>query len=279
MTCTGESMISRRDFLRLAALGAGALAFRPLTERNLPQFPPGEQLGRITVGKIDVFATPDGSGPPIGALYEDNLVVWAREVVGSMPGRVNQRFVETPQGFIWGGYVQPVRNQPNAPVSALPSTSLGQGMWAEVTVPFVDLVLDNPPARAPWLQYAASINLPARFYYSQIVWVDQIRSDASGKLWYRLNERYGSGDLFWGEAEAFRPLTAEEISPINPDAVEKRIRVKIREQTLSCLEGDTEVHVARISSGAYMMPGAIVSMRGRLRLANLPYGARQSPCL
>jgi hypothetical protein len=123
-------------------------------------------------------------------------------------------------------------------------------MWVEVTVPYVDLILDNPPARAPWLQYVASINLPARFYYSQIVWVDQIRVDESGQVWYRLNEKYGSGDIFWGQAEAFRPLTAEEVAPISPDAQDKRILVRVWDQTLSCFEGDTEVHFAKISSGA-----------------------------
>jgi hypothetical protein len=207
-----------------------------------------EKLGRITVGKMDVFATPDGSGRPIGALYEDQLVPWLREVVGSMPGRINQRFVETPNGFAWGGYVQPVWNKPNVPVTTLATTSLGQGMWVEVTVPYADLVLENPPARAPWLQYAASINLPARFYCGQVVWVDQIRVDHSGQIWYRLNEKYGSGDLLWGRAEAFRPITTEELSPINPDADDKRIVVKVWEQTLSCFEGDTEVHFA--DSGA-----------------------------
>jgi len=169
-----------------------------------------------------------------------------------MPGRVNQRFVETPSGFIWGGYVQPVWNRPNIPVTTLPQTSLGLGMWMEITVPLVDLILDNPPGRAPWLQYQISINLPPRFYYSQIVWADQIRTDESGQVWYRLNEKYGSGDLFWGQAEAFRPLAPEEISPINLDVdpAQKRIVVKIWEQTLSCFEGNTEVHFARISSGA-----------------------------
>lgn len=243
-------MITRRDFLKLAALSTGAVAFRPFKRLTLPEFPQGDRLGRITVGKLDVFATPDASGQPIGALYEDNLFPWIREVVGSIPGRINQRFVETPYGFIWGGYVQPVWNQPNAPLTELPTTSLGPGMWVEVTVPYVDLVLDNPPARAPWLQYVASINLPARFYYSQIVWVDQIKVDEAGQVWYRLNEKYGSGDIFWGQAEAFRPLTAEEITPINPGAPDKRILVKIWEQTLSCLEGNKEVHFARISSGA-----------------------------
>ena len=243
-------MVNRRDFLKLAALSTGALALRPLRNIALPDFPEGDRLGRITVGKMDVFATPDGSAQPIGALYEDQVIPWLREVVGSMPGRTNQRFVETPYGYVWGGFVQPVWNKPNIPITNLASTSLGPGMWVEVTVPFVDLVLDNPPARAPWLQYAASINLPPRFYYGQVVWVDEIRVDASGQIWYRLNEKYGSGDILLGQAEAFRPITAEEIAPIQPDAPDKRIVVRVWEQTLSCYEGNTEVHFAKISSGA-----------------------------
>ncbi|NUQ86555.1 MAG: L,D-transpeptidase [Anaerolineales bacterium] len=245
-----NSQLTRRDFLKLTALSAGMLALRPFTSLSLPEFPLADKLGRITVGKMDVYSRPDVNSQIIGALYEDNIVPWIREVVGSMPGRINQRFVETPNGFIWGGYVQPVSNRPNVPVTALPSTSLGQGMWAEVTVPYVDLILDNPPPRAPWLQYQLSINLPPRFYYSQIVWVDQIRTDESGRVWYRLNEKYGSGDVFWGQAEAFRPLTTEEVSPISPDVQDKRIVVRIWDQTLSCFEGDTEVYFAKISSGA-----------------------------
>ncbi len=243
-------LLTRRDFLKIAVLSAGALAFRPFSKSILPDFPQADRLGRITVGKVDVFSRPDANSPIAGALYEDNVVVWLRESVGSMPGRINQRWVETPHGFIWGGQVQPVLNQPNLPITSLPTTSLGEGMWVEVTVPYVDLVLDNPPARAPWLQYQLSINLPPRFYYSQIVWVDNISVDTNGQIWYRLNEKYGSGDLFWGPAEAFRSLTSDEISPINPLAEEKRIVVNIDYQTSSCFEGDNEVYFARISSGA-----------------------------
>jgi len=244
--------LSRRDFLKLAAVSAGTLAFRPFTPLTLPDFPQSDRLGRIAVGKMDVYARPDFNSQIVGAMYEDNIVPWIREVVGSVPGRTNQRFVETPDGFIWGGQVQPVQNQSNAPVISLPATSLGEGMWVEVTVPYVDLVLENPPARAPWLQYQLSINIPPRFYYSQVVWADQIRVDENGQIWYRLNEKYGSGDIFWGQAEAFRPLTAEEVSPISPnvDPEQKRIVVNIWGQTLSCFEGETEIHFAKISSGA-----------------------------
>ena len=250
MSMRDNHTISRREFLKLAALGASTLALRPFAKLALPEFPQADRLGRVTVGKMDIFATPDGTSPPIGALYEDNIVPWIRELVGSMPGRINQRFVETPNGFLWGGQVQPVQNMPNAPVATLPVTSLGAGMWVEVTVPYVDLVLDNPPARAPWLQYQLSINLPPRFYYSQIIWADQVRVDADGQAWYRLNEKYGSGDVFWGAAEAFRPLNSEEISPLHPDAPDKRIVVQVNQQTLSCFEGNMEVYFAKISSGA-----------------------------
>lgn len=242
--------LSRRDFLKLVTFSSGPLGLLLPANYSLSEFPQEEALGRITVGKMDVFAKPDGSTSPLGALYEDNIVPWLREVVGAMPGRINQRFVETPYGFIWGGYVQPVRNQPNVPVASLPETSLGPGMWVEVTVPYVELSLENPPARAPWLQYATSINLPPRFYYSQIVWADRIRTDETGQVWYSLNEKYGSGDIFWGRAEAFRPLMAEATSPIDLDATDKRIVVRIWNQTLSCFEGDREVHFSRISSGA-----------------------------
>jgi hypothetical protein len=244
--------VSRRDFLKLAALSTGVLAFRPWQQQALAEFPQAEQLGRITVGKIDLYSRPDANSQIIAPLYEDTVIEWNREVIGSMPGRVNQRFVETPNGFLWGGQVQPVWNKPNIPLMSLPSTSLGNGMWVEVTVPYVDMVLENPPARAPWLQYQLSINLPPRFYFSQVVWVDQIRVDEKGQIWYRLNEKYGFGDLLWGRAEAFRPLSVEELAPISPDVdpAQKKIVVKIWEQTLSCLEGETEVHFARISSGA-----------------------------
>lgn len=250
MSASDRDQINRRDFLKLAALGAGSLALRQFAKLPAPEFPQADKLGRITVGKQDVYSRPDVNSSIVGALYQDNVVPWLREVTGSNPGRINQRFVETPYGFVWGGYLQPAWNQPNKPVTTLPQTSLGPGMWVEVSVPYVELVLDNPPARAPWLTYTISINFPPRFYYSQIVWVDQIKTDGNGQVWYRLNEKYGSGDIFWAEAEALRPITPEEIAPISPNVEDKKILVRIWDQTLSCFEEGREVHFARVSTGA-----------------------------
>jgi hypothetical protein len=83
---------------------------------------------------MDLKARPDENSQTVGALYEDAVIAWLREVVGPHPGRINQRWIETPDGYVWGGYVQPVYNIPNIPITTLPQTSLGQGMWVEVTV-------------------------------------------------------------------------------------------------------------------------------------------------
>ena len=230
----------------LVGLTAGRVQSLPA----LATFSEGEPLGRVTVGKVDLKAQPALDSSTTGALFEDALVPWIRQVVGPHPFRTNQRWVETPEGFLWAGHVQPVWNRPHPPLHELPETSLGQGMWAEVTVPYVDLQLVNPPARAPWLVNRLAAGLPPRFVYSQIVWLDQVRTDELGQVWYRLNERYGYGDLFWAPAEAFRPLAAEEMSPISPDVEDKSIRVNVAYQTMSCFEGANEVYHARVSTGA-----------------------------
>jgi lipoprotein-anchoring transpeptidase ErfK/SrfK len=217
----------------------------------MPDFPQAERLGRVNVGRIDLKARPDADSENLAVLYEDAVVPWLREVVGKNVYRTNQRWVETPDGYIWAPYLQPVQYLPNEPVSSLPSAEGESGMWVEVSVPYVDMALDNPPARSPWLQDRLKVGLSPRLYYNQILWVDQVDTDANGQVWYRINEKYGTyGDIFWAEAEAFRPVTADEISPINPDVKDKRIRIDVTYQTLTCFEGDREVYFTRISSGA-----------------------------
>ena len=244
--------LTRREFLKMAALGMGSLTFRPWARFQASStFPTGDQLGRVTVGKVEVKAAPDSDGQTIGELYEDTVVPWQHEMVGMNIYRTNQRWVETPDGYIWSPYLQPVRNLPNSPLTTLPETSLGPGLWVEVSIPYVDLILDKPAALSPGFKHRLDLGLLPRLYYSQIVWVDQARADDQGQVWYRVVEKYGSyGDILWGAAEAFRPLTAEETAPISPDVEEKRIVVDINHQNLSCFEGQNEVYFARISSGA-----------------------------
>ncbi len=241
-----NNFVSRRKFLKLTAYGLGGLVFLPRfgSQAAVP-FPTADQLGRVNNGMVEVKKLPDVDSPTVDKLYEDAVVPWVKEVVGKNLYRLNKRWVETPQGYVWAPYLQPVRNLPNKPVKALPGTSLGAGMWAEVTIPYVDLYITNPPARSPWLKNTTT----PRLYYSQVIWIDQIKVNSSSQVWYRVNERYGYGDLFWAAAEAFRPLTKEEIEPIHPDVEEKKVVVDVSRQTMACYEGKSEVYFTRVSTG------------------------------
>jgi lipoprotein-anchoring transpeptidase ErfK/SrfK len=229
----------------------------------LPEFPSAERLGRIAVGMVELKQRPDLESPTLGVLYEDAVLPWLREVSGAKPAFIfnNQRWVETPQGFIYGPYVQPVYNQPNLPVDQLPPSSRGPGMWVEVTVPYAEAALDKAePSSNSWVEAKLDQGLPLRFYYGQTFWVDEIKTDSQGRSYYRVNPNYYGGvDLLWAAAEAFRPITTQELAPINPDATDKRVVVDVTHQTLSCYEGQEEVYFCRVSTGAkYDMYGNVV---------------------
>jgi len=258
--------LSRRDFLKIAGVSLGALAFRPPTGLNLeslsvpkrlPQFPNSDIIGRVLENGIRLRSQPnsdDTIGTVIAEMPADTLVEWGRQVVGTVTGLSNQRFVETPQGYVYSSVLQPTRNLPNTPISEMPA---GQsGFWAEVTVPYIDLAHDGVVA-SPWMQDHISFNFPPRLYYGQVVWIDRIRKE-NGFVEYRWNEDvphgygYGAyGEFFWGDGAGFKVLTDADVAAINPevDPNEKKIDANLDNQTLSCYEGNTEVYFCRISSG------------------------------
>lgn len=246
--------ISRRSFLRSSVLGAAAILTQrvPLVRGQLVSFPDAKKLGRICAGyegaRFDLKAEPYWDAQTTGVVYRDDVVVWLREVVTTRTdiNRISQTWVETPQGFIYAPYVQPVLNIPNTPLEEIPDFGFStKGMWVEVTVPYVDFRLVNNP-QSPWLKETYK----PRLYYSQIMWVDAVQRTESGSVEYRVSERYGSyGDVAWAAAEAFRIITPDEIKPIHPEVDDKHIEVNLAYQTLSCYEGKDEVYFCRVSTG------------------------------
>ncbi|MGB9640136.1 MAG: hypothetical protein ACPL4H_04440, partial [Anaerolineales bacterium] len=138
-------IINRREFLKISGYGIAGLLFgykmRVLAEEPFPQ---GEKLGRV-FSMVELKSRPDIDAQTVGVLYDDAVVVWQKEVVGRHPYRYKQRFVETPQGYIWSSDLQPCENKINQPVEKLPDSSQGPGMWVEVTIPWVDIVLEREP--------------------------------------------------------------------------------------------------------------------------------------
>jgi hypothetical protein len=186
-------LFSRRDFLKTGGLAAAGLALRGWESyRPRFDFPEGEgRLARVAEPQVNLRARPSLDGAELGVLYEDAVVPWLREVVGSNPYRHSQRWVETPEGYVWSPMMQPVYNVPNAPVENLLETSLGMGMWVQVSVPWVDVLLENSNPIAPSVRNRVEEGKLPRLYYSQVLWVDDRRVDEAGQVWYRINDRYG----------------------------------------------------------------------------------------
>lgn len=243
--------IDRRQFLKYSSTCAG-LSLLPIKKNiDLAQenWPVGKDLGRnCTGGIINLRSKPTAESEIISSIYEDAVFPWNREIIGEAPaGLISKRWVETSEGYVYAPSVQHVKNIPNSVMEDLPEIAGVKGMWAEVTVPFVDLIQENPPARSPWLR---EVDHP-RLYFSQVVWVDGIRKESEGRSYYRINELYGNpGDIFWAKAEGFRRITEEEVQPISPEVENKKVVVDINHQSLSCYEDQREVYYCRISSGA-----------------------------
>lgn len=261
--------LSRRDFLKIAGAGLGAMAFtNPYTipkyeilssPKRLPPFPASEIIGRVVEQNIDLRSSPTndpGLNNSLAKLSADTLVEWGRQLVGNVIGGLNnQRYVETPQGYIYASVLQPTRNLPNTPINAMPAGV--PGFWVEVTVPYVELAHEGVVA-SPWLTSNIQYNFPPRLYYGQVVWIDQIRT-SNGFVEYRWNEDvnghgygYGAyGEFFWADGAAFKILTDADVAPISPevDPNDKKIEADLDFQTLSCYEGAREVYFCRISSG------------------------------
>jgi hypothetical protein len=261
--------VSRRDFLKLAGIGLGTMAFRPFSlnrveklslPKRLPNFPNSEIIGRVTDPGVFLRSRPSneaGMDSVIRALEADTLLPWEHEVVGKVIGGLsNQRYVETPEGFVYGSVLQPTRNRPNVPITEVPA---GQaGFWAEVTVPYVELAHEGTIA-SPWLKDHILFTFPPRLYYGQVVWIDQVRTN-NGFAEYRWNEDangrgygYGGtyGEYFWGDGTGFKVLTDADVATISPDVdpVEKTMTLNLDYQTLSCYEGNREVYYCRVSTG------------------------------
>lgn len=247
--------LSRRNFIKLFGVGLASMGIYPKLHFNTGvEFPDYERLGRVCIiGKVDIKSAPYEDSQTVGVLYEDAVVPWLREVVAKEPNfnYFNQRWVETLDGYLFATNIQPVRNVPNKPINALLSTSMGEGMWAEVTVPYADVTLVTRPSSNSWVRARIDQGLPLRVYYGQVYYIDQIKKDDDGNIFYRTNPNYYGGvDMFWVPAKAMHPISPEEMNPINPDVENKKIIVDVSRQTLSCFEGDTEVYFCRVSTGA-----------------------------
>jgi hypothetical protein len=224
-------MIGRRGFLQMSAASLAAAGLGPSGLRQgSASF---DHLARVTEERVDLYARPRPESATVGTALADEVLPVIRKVVGRGILPHNHVWYETPNGYLWSSFGQPVRDLPN-PV--LPIIAEG-GIWTEISVPFVEGRREPDPASP--VRY--------RLYWSMVLNVDDRVVGADGGIWYRVHDE--NGIKLYAPGEAFRPILEGELSPIRPEAAEKTIRVNLTRQDLSAFEGRLEVYYCRIASG------------------------------
>lgn len=275
-----KERLSRREFLKYSALALGGLALSgnrisngyaagdqalstDLSFQNddtAPEFPIGKLLGRICDGRhgtrYEIKTEPYINAPSVGMAWFDDVFEWKNEVIAKQVdlNRINQRWVEVPEGYIYADYVQPVRHVPQEVVNELPEMPDGsRGMWVEITTPYSPLYLTKSKSNYQyWLSREDNVN--PRVYYSQVFWAIDIRQNpTTGIAQYLLMQKVGAfAENYWVDAQVCRQIMPDEISSLHPDADGKRIEIQVRPrgiQTLSCFEGNEEVFFTTVATG------------------------------
>jgi hypothetical protein len=234
-TIVGEVFVlNRRDFLKFGSLGMAAAALpKPISIAKQEPFPEAEYLCRVSEDTVRIHSRPHPDSSIVSYLRQDQVVEAKCQIVGQGYYSHNHVWFETQQGFVWSSHAQPVRNQLNSIMDAIPA----EGIWTEVTIPYVE-GRSRPEPNAP---------IVYRIYYSMILNVDQRVEGSDGEIWYRVRDE--NNIIVYAHGSSFRPIAAEEITPISPEVEDKVIRVNLLRQDLSAYENGVEVYYCRIASG------------------------------
>ncbi|MEW6567119.1 MAG: L,D-transpeptidase [Chloroflexota bacterium] len=246
---TTSDRLTRREFLGASGLGLLFLALPAGREQAMAALPQG-QLGRVAGLVADVYRQPSFAGEFVRRLLRDTVVPLDSAEVGEHSPQHNLIWYHIPDlGYVHSSPIQPVRDEPNEPIRSLPRG----GRLMEITVPFVD---------AYWRPNSAS-DWAYRFYYSSVHWVDGVGEGVDGEAWYRIRDDQWSF-YYYAHGSAFRPIEAEELSPLSTDvpASEKRIVVDLARQWTQCLEGSRVVLSTKISSGVRISSGGYLTPTG-----------------
>lgn len=230
--------LTRRDFLRLGLLAAGAAgtaAFRSYLPPG--EAPPIHGFGRIAWDWLPVRDAPSFSGEIVGKKYRDQVIPLL-EMVHSPDGpSYNPRWYRIVGGYIFSGYIQPVRKDFQAGYFQV---SEG-GILSEITVPYADTY--RYERETGWQPLY-------RLYDRSTHWVTSLDTGPDGDPWYGITDDRNR-QVYHVPAWAVRRIGADEIAPIAPEIPleHKRIEVSISGQTLRAFEYEKLVFETKVATG------------------------------
>jgi len=208
------------------------------------------QQGRICAAFQWSYDSPTTKGKRVKLYWRDLLVDIVGSAVDEDATAYNRVWYELPDGgFIYSGWVQPVRTALNPTFTNIPL----EGLLAEISVPFTDAYESPDPAS----------KVKYRLYYETTHWVTASAPGADGSAWYKLLDDKFNG-YYFAPAAHVRIMSAEELSPISPDfpAKDKRIEVHLDQQFVSAYEGTRLVFAARAATGAILRSGKYTTPDG-----------------
>jgi len=159
---------SRRDFLKLSAIGLSSLAFRPFLgkENTLA----AGNLGRVATTSVTVHSLPWDESRILYTRTRDELLNIYYEVTSEHGPGYNPVWYR-----VWGGYVHSARIQKvQYKLNPILGNIADKGQLAEVTVPFTQATRD--------LKTMGYQNV-YRLYYQSLHWITGIQAGPDGGPW------------------------------------------------------------------------------------------------
>ncbi len=238
-----KKLFSRRDFLKIGALGLTSLAFR--SAYDFSELEDSDALARVATTSVSVYSQPDEHSTIKFQRFRDEIVNIYYEVTSDKDPKYNPLWYR-----VWGGFIHCAHMQRvHVKLNNHPST-LSEGLHAiEVTVPFSQSYLHRNDKE--WTPLY-------RLYYGTNHWAVGIVEGPDGEPWFRIKDHllfFDSLD-YYIPAKHARLIPLEETTPIsqdvNPD--DKSIEVSLRDQELTAYEKDKVVLKTKISSGLDYQP-------------------------
>ena len=230
---------TRRDFLKISASGAlGLFLSETGLDRTLTLSEPPASHGRVLMNGLFMFAAPSFDSEQWKAYGKDQTVSISEVVDGDEGNPYNKAWYRIgKEGFTYSGWLQPVETIYNKPVFDINA----EGQVGEITVPF------SHARSEPDIRFNGR-----RLYYQTTHWVtNSIVNREQKTIWYEIYDFFDHKNYNIPSYD-MRIYSNDELAPLSPDIPEtlKYIHVDLRTQTVTALENETPVLIARCSSGA-----------------------------
>ena len=237
--------LSRRNFLKLAALSMGTMAFKPMIDIFDDEKIQSNRHRLVRVGvisstqnSVSIHKEPNEESVILYQRMKDDLMNVYYEVESEFGPEFNPIWYR-----VWGGFAhRKWLVDVDYVLNPVTNTIHEDGQLGEVTVPYTR-----------GMRYTSLYGWERvwRLYYQTTHWIRDIITGPDGNPWYELEDellRY----RYAVPAEHMRIVKDSEFDPISPDVPPeaKRIEISISEQTLTAFEGDNVVLHTTISSGA-----------------------------